>query len=257
MRAVIIAAGRGSRLERHTDEIPKTLVPVVGRPMIDSIVEALLHAGFSRKDLVVIGGYRIEVLKAHLPDVTFVENRGWEGNNILLSLLAARELLHDGFVATYADIVYTPWIARRVATSSYSITLGCDTAWTRRYEGRTMHPPTDAEKLIAEGSRVLKLSRTISPVEASGEFIGVARFDAVGARQLLEAFDEAQARYAGREFREGRSFERAYLIDLLQDMIERGVEMHQVSTHGGYMEIDTVQDHAMAERWWADRPQER
>ena len=46
------------------------------------------------------------------------------------------------------------------------------------------------------------------------------------------------------------TFERAYLIDLVQWMIERGAEVHRVDTPGGYMEIDTEQDLAFAPRWW-------
>ena len=64
MRPVIIGAGRGSRLEHLTEEIPKTLVPVMGRPMLDWVLEALGAAGFTRKDVVFICGYRAEVIRA-------------------------------------------------------------------------------------------------------------------------------------------------------------------------------------------------
>ncbi|MFO0586254.1 MAG: phosphocholine cytidylyltransferase family protein [Polyangiaceae bacterium] len=253
MKAVIIGAGRGSRLRHLTNEIPKTLVPVLGRPMLDGILEALEFGGFSRKDVVFICGYRKEVIQERYPDLTYVENANWENNNILLSLLCAREHLKEGFVSTYADIVYRKEIVRDLVESPRSIALACDTDWRRRYVGRSQHPETDAEKMRAEGERVVQLSRKIASEAASGEFIGVMKLDPTGVRDFLAAFDKAESQYRGQVFREGRTFEKAYLIDLLQQMVEDGTAMHRVDTHGGYMEIDTLEDASLAEEWWAPK----
>lgn len=253
MKAIVIGAGRGSRLQPWTDEVPKTLVPVLGRPMLDWILEALGAAGFASKDVVFVCGYRADVVKERYPDLTFVTNFDWPNNNILLSLLCARSHLEGGFVSTYADIVYDGVIAEKIARSPHDIVLGCDTAWRRRYLQRSQHPESDAEKLRAEGSRVLELSRTIPSDEAHGEFIGVMKLSATGAAQFLEAFDEAQAEHAGKTFREGRSFEKAYLIDLLQQMLERGALLHRETTDGAYMEIDTLEDLGLAAEWWTTR----
>ena len=250
MRPIIIGAGRGSRLEHLTEEIPKTLVPVMGRPILEWVLEALAAGGFARKDVLFICGYRAEVIKARYPEFTYVENRDWENNNILLSLMTAREHLKDGFDSTYADIVYRGAVVSGLVASNHDKVLGCDTDWRRRYVGRTRHPETDAEKMRAEGSKIVELSRTIPSETAAGEFIGVAKFTSTGAAELCNAFDGAKARFAGEVFREKRTFEKAYLIDLFQDMIEKGSTFHRVDTHGGYMEIDTLQDESFAESWW-------
>jgi NDP-sugar pyrophosphorylase family protein len=70
----------------------------------------------------------------------------------------------------------------------------------------------------------------------------------------LRAFNQAERSYGGGMFREGRTFQKAYLIDLLSEMLEQGTDMQRADTRGGYMEIDTVQDLSMAEKWWKDRP---
>ncbi|MFO0756351.1 MAG: phosphocholine cytidylyltransferase family protein [Byssovorax sp.] len=254
MKAIIIGAGRGSRLRHLTDEIPKTLVPILGRPMLDSILDALAFGGFARSDVIFICGYRAEVIKERYPDLTYVENRDWENNNILASLLTAREHLTEGFVSTYADIVYRPEIVADLVRSPHDLTLACDTAWRRRYVGRSQHPETDAEKMRAEGERVVELSRRIASERASGEFIGVMKASPAGASRLIAAFDEARAAFAGKTYREGRSFEKAYLIDLLAAMLEQGEAMHRVDTDGGYMEIDTLEDASLSDAWWAGKP---
>lgn len=251
---MIIAAGRGSRLKNETDDLPKTLVEVMGRPMLEWVLEAFASAGLSRKDVVFICGYRADVIKARYPEFTYVTNHDWQNNNILLSLLMAREYLRGGFVSTYGDIVYEGAVVQKLVASPADIALGCDTAWRRRYVGRTEHPETDAEKLRADGKQVIELSRKIPSERADGEFIGVMKLTPNGAAELVQAFDRAEARHAGGSFREGRSFQKAYLIDLLAEMLEQGTRMEREDTAGGYMEIDTLQDLSMAERWWTERP---
>ncbi len=252
MRPIVIGAGRGSRLGPETDDIPKALVPVMGRPMLDWILEALSAAGFAPSDVVFICGYREDVVRARYPKFTYVVNRDWECNNILASLLCAREHLTGGFVSTYADIVYRGSTVKKLAASAHDKVLACDTDWRRRYVDRSLHPETDAEKMRAEGPRVVELSRRIASDQASGEFIGVAKATSDGAREIVEAFDAARARWAGKTWREGRTFEKAYLIDLFQDMIDQGSAFHRVDTFGGYMEIDTREDLACAEKWWRE-----
>jgi L-glutamine-phosphate cytidylyltransferase len=252
MRPIVIGAGRGSRLGPETDEVPKALVPVMGRPMLDWILDALGAAGFARKEVLFIGGYKMDVVRARYPELSYVENRDWERNNILGSLLCARSALSAGFVSTYADIVYRGSTVKKLVASPHDKVLACDTDWRRRYVDRSQHPETDAEKMRAEGNVVIELSRRIASERASGEFIGVTRFSAEGAREMVAAYDDARSRQTGATWREGRTFERAYLIDLFQEMIERGATFHRVDTHGGYMEVDTRQDMACAEKWWRE-----
>jgi choline kinase len=250
MRPILIGAGRGSRLGGKTDHVPKTLVEAMGRPMLEWILDALKEAGFSRKDVVFVCGYKADVLRARYPEFTYVENTEWEKNNILLSLMYAREHLGGGFLSSYTDIIYRGSAARDAAEAPHDKVLVCDTRWRERYVDRSQHPESDGEKLRARGGRVLELSRRIASEEAHGEFIGVAKFSADGARELMAAFDEAKAKHAGKVWREGRTFEKAYLIDLFQEMIEAGSVFHCVDTPGGYMELDTLEDLACAEKWW-------
>jgi choline kinase len=247
MRPVLIGAGRGSRLEHRTDELPKTLVPVMGRPMLEWILDALGEAGFTKKDIVFVCGYRADVLRARYPEFTYVENKDWENNNILESLLCARDYLGEGFVSSYTDIVYRGSAVRDVVAAPHDKVLVCDTDWRRRYVRRTKHPETDAEKMRADGDRVVEVSRTIKSAEASGEFIGVAKFTPAGARELIAAYEDAKVHCATLG---DRPFQKAYLIHLWQRMIDGGATFHRVDTPGGYMELDTLEDLSLAETWW-------
>lgn len=250
MKAIVIGAGRGSRLGGRTDLVPKTLVEVVGKPMLEHILDALHQAGFRDEDIVFVCGYKEGVVRERYPKLTFVRNAEWEHNNILASLLCARDFMQEGFVSTYADIVYEPGIVSRLVSATEDIVLGVDTAWRRRYAGRTQHPETDAEKVLLDGRRITAISRHVDSDRADAEFIGVMKQSPSGAEAFTRAYDRARALFAGKTYREGRSFERAYLIDLLAELLEAGLPLHREITPGGYMEIDTEQDLAYAERWW-------
>jgi choline kinase len=138
------------------------------------------------------------------------------------------------------DVVAAPW----------DKVLVCDTDWRRRYVRRTKHPESDAEKMRAEGDRVVEVCRDIASEEASGEFIGVTKFTADGAKELCEAYDVARM---SEKTLGDRPFEKAYLIHLFQWMIERGSEFHRVNTPGWYMELDTLEDLELAQDWWEGR----
>src|SRR6185436_14026346 len=119
-----------------------------------------------------------------------------------------------------------------------------------RYAHRTDHPPDDAEKVTVDGGRVTRVDRRIAERDAYGEYIGVAKFSAAGAARLREHYERCRAEYAGRPWRDARSFEHAYKILLFQDMIERGERFTHVDTPGGYIEVDTQQDFDYARQHW-------
>ena len=86
--------------------------------------------------------------------------------------------------------------------------------------------------------------------EATGEYIGVAKFSPKGAKLFREHYHRVKGEFAGRPWREAKVFEKAYLILLIQEMIEHGVPVHMVATEGHYIEIDTEEDYALANRDW-------
>jgi L-glutamine-phosphate cytidylyltransferase len=248
MRAIVIGAGRGRRLMPTTADTPKCYAEVHGRRLLDWARSAFADAEVT--DLCFIGGYQIDKVKADYPQFTFRHNSGWEQNNILASLMHAEDLMEEGFICCYSDILFTGNVVRGVLASPADLSLSVDTRWLERYQHRTQHPPDDAEKVTVKNGHVTRVHRGIPPGEAHGEFTGIARFTPAGASLLREHFHRARARHAGKPFREAASFEKAYLIHLLQEMIETGVQMAHADTPGEYMEVDTQQDFELARKFW-------
>jgi choline kinase len=248
MRAIIIGAGRGRRLMPTTENAPKCFAEIRGKRILDWTVDALTAGGVT--DICFIGGYRIEAVQREYPHFTFRHNADWENNNILVSLMCAEDLMDRPFVTSYSDILFTQNIVSDLVASTADIALGMDTDWRTHYEPRTQHPPHDAEKALVKNGRVQRVHRSIPYEEATGEFIGVAKFSTRGGALLREHYHRRRAEFWGKPYREAAEFQKAYLIHLFQDMIEQGVEFGHADTHGQYREIDTQEDLDLAHRGW-------
>lgn len=255
MRAIIIGAGRGSRLMPTTADRPKCFAQVADRRILDWTVGAFRENAID--DINFIGGYRIDAVREEYPDFEFRHNTDWQQNNILASLFYAEDLMDGPFICCYSDILFTPAVVAGLKASDADMALGVDTDWLVRYEHRTEHPSDDAEKVTVSDGRVTRVDRRIEESQAYGEFIGVAKFSAAGAQRLRDFYQECRKQFAGAAYREARSFEKAYLIHMLQHMIEDGHVFHHVDTPGGYIEVDTQQDFDYAREHWVSRHLER
>lgn len=241
---IILGAGRGRRLIPLTDDRPKCYAEIGGRRILDWILAALRTAGTER--IVFVGGYQIAQVRADYPELEFRENPAWASTNILASLFCAEDVMDGPFVTSYADILYRPAIVRSLIDSSHDITLAVDTRWTARYASRTEHPPDDAEKVAAQKTRVAHVSRMVPNDVAVGEFIGVAALSGGGAATLRDAWRRAGTG----ELQLPVDPSSAYLIHLLDAMLDDGTAIHMVETAGDYAEIDTQEDYQLAQENW-------
>ena len=193
------------------------------------------------------------MVRSNYPGFLFVENADWANNNILLSLMHARDHMAHGFYAAYTDTLFRPDAVSALKNSPHDITLVMDTQWRERYRFRSQHPESDAEKMLADGPSVTRISRNILPEEATGEFTGVLRLTPRGAAQFLEFFDHLCSEFGDDgTFQDGRPLRMAYLIHQLDRMIQAGIPVHCLPVPGEYHEIDTLEDYHLACRAWVE-----
>jgi choline kinase len=250
MKAILIAAGMGQRLGPYTQERPKCLVEVAGRSMVHRALDALRGVGV--RQFIVVRGYQGERLMEALagePGVSFVENRDYRRNNILLSLMHAEEAMEGGFFCSYSDIVFRPEVVTALAQSPHDLALVVDPFWAQAYEGRDQHPIAEAELCATSpghADRIERLGKQAVPAaQACGEFIGLWRASAEGARWLRELYHRRRVELAlDKPYGRAPRFEVAYLTDLLNDLIAEGRPLHavRIAHPCSWREIDTVQD---------------
>jgi L-glutamine-phosphate cytidylyltransferase len=256
MKAIIVAAGRGRRLGVETDAIPKCMVRVAGRPILHWQLDAFAAAGVD--EVIIVRGYLGDRI-APTPGmkVRYVDNPDWASNNILTSLFYAEAEMAEaekdgGFLFSYSDIVFAPEHARRLAETSGAVALVIDRLWRDAYEGRTLHPVSEAELArvegLGDGARVARVGkRLVSAEDAAGEFIGLARFAPAGSAALRALWREILPAGLSQSFGAAASLAQAYLTDGLNGIAERGVPLVPSFIDGRWREIDTEQDLARAE----------
>ncbi|MDP7085850.1 MAG: phosphocholine cytidylyltransferase family protein [Dehalococcoidia bacterium] len=239
MKGIIIAAGIGSRLMPLTENKPKCLLDVGGKTIMQRQLEALRGSGVD--DIVVVRGYKSEVID--FPDIRYYENTEYQNNNILKSLFCAAGEMNDGFVFSYSDILYEQSVVEKLTRDEASISLVVDTDWQGHYQGRLLHPIQQAELVRFNGGRMVQAGKdNMSPAEAHGEFIGLAKFDRKGAETLISNYKIAVEKYGDRPFHQAATLEKAYLTDMIQELIDRDYQIGSVDIRGGWVEIDTSED---------------
>jgi choline kinase len=229
------------------------MVRVAGQPILHWQLRAFVAAGLS--DIVVVRGYLGDRIHAGGATLDFVDNPGWAENNILASLLSAADRLPGGFFFSYCDIVYTPAVVARLAararaTNPAPVSLIVDRHWADAYQGRTLHPVSEAELTLVNGQgRVVRVGKgAVARENAVGEFIGLAHFSAAGASALRAVWDQALGA-GGLEapFGLAPNLRQAYLTDALNALADQGVRLDPVFIDGQWREIDTPQDLAAAQ----------
>ena len=181
MKGIILAAGRGARLNGGNNDMPKCLVSLGGETLLSRNVRLLHHAGVD--EVVVVVGCAADTVRRTCPGVAFVENARFAQTNSLYSLWLARPLLADGFVVMNCDVLLHHQLMTDLLTARHEDAL----LLAYRDEGTTYGD--EEMKVRVRGGRVVDISKTMDPDEADGENVGVVKFGAAGARLLIEEMD--------------------------------------------------------------------
>ena len=238
MKAVILAAGVGSRLAPLTDDRPKALVPVLGEPILFRHLASLKRAGLDDADVVVVGGYKIDVLRRELAAgghdrVTVVENDRFEPWNNFWSLYVAEAAVkgHD-FLQIDGDALLDDVILPRMIAAPGEALLAVDC----RDE---LDDETMKVELRPDGTQVAAVSKKLDPKACVGEYIGVTKLTAAAAEQVFRELEVLRDLGLTHEY-----YEHAYHRLTGRDQVRFGiVDVHDCTV----TEIDNVADLERAE----------
>ncbi|MDP2729882.1 MAG: phosphocholine cytidylyltransferase family protein [Dehalococcoidales bacterium] len=247
MKAIIVAAGSGNRLRPVTNEKPKCLLEIGSQTILERAIRALRENGIEH--IVVVKGYHSDLI--NYPNITYYQNSNFMHNNILCSLFCAEDEMNDDFIFSYSDIIYSKEIVEKLVRSEADIALVTDVNWVEHYRERNQHPISQAELVRVKDGRVVKIGKgVISAEEAYGEFIGLAKFTKSGAETMRTAYHRVEKEHPTAPFHNAASLAKAYMTDMIQELIDNGSVVQSVDIEGGWMEIDTPQDLAEVTRWF-------
>lgn len=241
MKAIILAAGKGTRLGEYTRDLPKGMLRFMGKSLVERQVETYQRCGVDR--IVVVGGYRADRLR--LPGTVPYVNEDYAITNMVESLMRAREELEGDVLVSYADVLFEDRVLRQVMCAVAEIGVTVDKAWRPYWEFRYGDPFRDTESLgFGPDGRVVDIGRP-DPLlnEIGGRYVGLLKFSARGVAILKEVYDSARAAHWGRPWRSSKSFQTGYMTDLLQEIIDRGHRVDPLLIESGWLEFDTVEDY--------------
>ena len=182
MRGVILAAGRGSRLNGAASDSPKCLVEAGGITLIERQIQVLRRAGID-EITVVVGCQAERVRRACGPGITYVENAQYSQTNSMYSLWMARPLLYEGFVVLNCDVLFHPVLLSDLLSAQHENAL----LLAYREDGTTYGE--EEMKVRVRCGRVTDMSKAMDPADADGENLGIVKFGARGAAALVAIMD--------------------------------------------------------------------
>jgi choline kinase len=238
MKAIILAAGRGSRMKNLTEERPKCLVELHGKPLLERQLAALRGAGIEQ--IAIVTGYKRELLSNR--GIVEFHNPRWAETNMVASLACAQEWLRGGpCVVSYSDIFYEASAPRLLMETDAELAITYDPNWRALWESRFEDPLSDAETFKMNDRRVLlEIGQKPTRIEdIQGQYMGLLRFTPAGWSKVETL--------------------RATLDDRLRDKLDMtGMLQRLIAGHGAQIlalpyserwgEVDSAEDLAVYEK---------
>ena len=246
MKAIILAAGRGLRLGELTKELPKPLIDVNGKSIIERQISSFRKAGID--EITIVTGYKKD--KFIFEDVEYVFNPKYEEVEQAFSLMTARKQISGNVIISFGDTIFEDKIIEQILNTKNDIVIGVEPKWREYYEKRMDNPPAISDFIAIKNGKIIKLFRNLKEFDEDciiTEFSGLFKLSAKGSKIITEKYEFLEQNHSGK-FHDAVSLKKAKMIELLQELYENGVSMEAISLKGKWCEIDTPHDLEIAKK---------
>ena len=233
MKALILAAGLGSRLSPLTDDIPKCMVKVNGVAIIDKQIQNLIENGIN--ELYIVTGYKRNVLEMHINEkysdlnIKIIYNDMYDSTNNMYSLNIARDYLYgQEFIMMNSDLFFEEEIIKVLIEEKYSNLIVCQ---PKSYNEESM-------KVVVNEGIITRISKQIDKTDSYGVSIDIYRFGEETSRKLFDITNEYI--YIKKDI---NSWSEVAIDDLLKISEFKTLDMQYK-----WMEIDNIKDLMLAEK---------
>ena len=247
MKAIFIAAGEGSRLENLTKDLPKPLVEINGKSIIERQIELLRKNNVN--DIIVVTGYKKE--KFTFKNIKYIHNPNFREQEQTGSLMVARSEIVGDILIMFGDILFEETILQQMLNSKCDIVIAIDKNWEKSYEERPDNPKSEADKVLIKDDKVIQISAKNIKINDNdnniGELLGLMKLSPKGSKILIEQYEKLENSHVGK-FHDAPSFKKAKFVDILQELLSLGIIITPVSIIGKWCEIDTKHDLEIAKK---------
>jgi phosphoenolpyruvate phosphomutase len=243
-KVLIVAAGLGSRLKDHTENLPKCMLDFGKKTLLERQLSAYRSCGID--NVSVIRGYKKN--KINYKNLKYFDNKDYENNNVLNSIFYGEKIINGNVIIAYSDILFESSVVQRLLNSDHDISVVVDIDWQGYYVDRKEHPIAEAENVIFNSNNeVVKIGKIATEKEeVHGEFIGMIKLTHRGSEIFKQNFHRVKKLYLNKPFQRAKTFQKSYLTDMIQELVDIGIKVHCVIIERGWKEIDTVEDYQKA-----------
>lgn len=248
MKAVILAAGMGTRLGKYTKNLPKGMLQFNGKSLIERQVEVLKSCGI--KGIVIVKGYMPYKIK--IKGVKYYENKDYANTNMVETLFTAEREMDDEIIVCYSDIIYQKSIIKKVIASKADIGVAVDMDYWNYWKARLDNPQEDTESLVIQNGNIIELGDANCGIKkAKARYVGLIKFSKKGIELLKKVYHENKKKYYNKNepWLRSKSFKRAYMTCMLQAIINCGQKVKPIKISRGWLEFDTAEDYEKYNKW--------
>lgn len=250
MKAIILAAGRGSRLNKYTEALPKGMLPLAGKPILQRIVETLRKAGI--KDMSIVKGYQAE--KISFKGVKYYENPDWANTNMVASLFCAEKEFDgsDDILVCYADTIHEPRVIKQIKEEHFNLSKAIDVDYREYWSARNGDWKIDSESctLKTDGSiKEIGEDGVTDEARLHGRDASLTFISKEFVPQVLEHYKKIRASHWDVPLIDGKGVRKFNMTNLLQSWINNGWKVMANKIKRGWMEFDTNEDYERAIEW--------
>ena len=194
MKAIILAAGRGSRMKELTSENPKCLLKLNNKSLLELQLKSIKEAGVNQ--IAIVTGYKNSTFKGF--NIKEIHNKNWSSSQMFYSLLTASSWLKgDSFIVSYSDIFYKSSAIKILLENKHDIAITYDPNWKDLWTKRFVDPLSDAESFkIDEESFLIEIGNKEKNIEKiMGQYMGLLKFSSKGwdyVLQIMNGLSESQ-----------------------------------------------------------------
>ena len=243
MKAVILAAGQGSRLNKYTQFLPKGMLCLKNKPLLQWQVEILKKQGIH--DIAIVTGYKHEAIQ--IPDAIIYHNPDYETTNMVESLMCIdKNFFSSDVIISYSDILFTEKLLENVMHFDDDIVVAADMNWRNYWIKRYGTTETDLESFsVNEFGYIGNIGKSLEKSEhLKYRYIGLNKFSYNAIQTAISLYNIKKGEYSD-WCPSGKRFPQGYFTDFIQLLINNNIKARVAETHGGWLEFDTVTDYEM------------
>ena len=230
-QAVILGATRGSNFASLTDERPKVMIPIGGKPLLRRMVDKCKKRGID--NIVVVAGYKADSI-----DVSGIEkiiNENFESSGELTSLESARPAFTDDMVIMYGDLLFRSYILRDLMENEAPVTVVVDSSGQNVATGTQDYALCSERDDRSSWGQAVRLEKIVSADkgDADGRWIGMLRVQGDGVAWLTTAMSR---------LREQDNSHQLGIPDLLNQIIADGHDIRVWYIHGHWLDVNSAED---------------